>query len=78
MKPITVKQLAEELNELIEKGKGDYPIFLTDDEECNGYHGCWFNASAADEMDDFDLQASTECNCDAEILEDPAKAVYLG
>ena len=37
-KPITVNQLLKNLQELKKKGYGEASIFITDDEECNGYH----------------------------------------
>lgn len=79
MKAVTVKQLAKQLNKLILEGKEDYQIFLTDDEECNGYHACWYVGTVIDEQDDKEFIKYIESiNCDIEILENKNKAVYLG
>ena len=77
MKPITVSQLKNELQKLERAGKGDYAIFLSDDEECNGFHGLWNGASAADEMGDEDRDFYEENNYDLCTLSDTTKAVYL-
>lgn len=76
---ITVKELADQLNKFVEKGKGDYKIFITDDEEGNGYHACWYLGQCADEMDKENRKDAEENNCDLSILgKDKHKAVYLG
>lgn len=78
-KPVSVKDLRDKLDELVEKGKGDYPIFLTNDEECNGYHGCWYLPTVADECDESEAADLYSLNDDAIVLEDDKnKAVYLG
>ena len=77
MKPITVSQLKNELQKLEKAGKGDYAIFLSDDEEQNGFHGLWDGAYAADEMDDEDREFLEENNYDLSTLSDTKKAVYL-
>lgn len=80
MKAMTVKHLYEAFRKLVEAGKGDYQVFLTDDEEANGYHGCWYLPEAADEMEDAaNREYIEEINCDLCILgDDKDKAVYLG
>ena len=76
---ITIKELANQLNKLVKQGKGDYKIFLTDDEECNGYHGCWYLGQCADEMDEKNREYSEENNRDLSILgKNKHKAFYLG
>lgn len=42
MKPLTIKQLLNECKKEIEKGHGDYVVMLSDDDEGNGYHYCWY------------------------------------
>lgn len=44
-KAITVKQLYAELGKLIKQGNGNRKIMLTQDDECNGIHECWFYPS---------------------------------
>ena len=63
MKAITVKQLRKIFDKLDDAGKGDYQVFLTDDEEMNGYHACWYLPEAADEMDGLQRQAQGEILC---------------
>lgn len=41
-KAITVKQLYAALGKLIKQGNGNRKIMLTQDDECNGIHECWF------------------------------------
>lgn len=78
-KALTVKRLLEEFKKLDDAGKGDYQVFLTDDEEGNGYHACWYIPEAADEMDKFSREYNEENNCDLCILgDDKDKAVYMG
>ena len=79
-KAITVKQLRKIFDKLDDAGKGDYQVFLTDDEEMNGYHACWYLPEAADEMEDAaNREYIEEINCDLCVLgDDKDKAVYLG
>lgn len=80
-KPVSVKDLRDKLNELIKRGKGDYPIFLTNDEEGNGYHGCWYLPTVADECDKSEAAYLYDLNDDSIVLQDDKdknKAVYLG
>ena len=77
MKPITVSQLKKELQRLERAGKGDYAIFLSDDEECNGFHGLWEGATAIDEIERDDRAFLEENNYDLHALDDVNKAVYL-
>ena len=74
----TVKDLAEYFSQLVKEGKGDYVVFLTDDEEGNGYHACWYNGKTPAEMDEIERPLFEDCNCDISILKDKNKAVYLG
>ena len=45
MAAITVKQLHAELGKLIKQGQGNRKVALTQDDECNGVHECWFAPS---------------------------------
>ena len=49
-KPLTVKELAKLCQDEIKKGHGDYSIMLSDDDEGNGYHYCWYSFSMAEEL----------------------------
>ena len=78
MKPLTVDELRHALTILTRKGYGDYPIFVADDEEGNGYHGLWYGPEAASEMDPENRKIVEEINNDLCCLEDKDKAVYMG
>lgn len=42
MKPMTVKRLKKLCEEQIAKGNGDKIVILSDDDEGNGYHNCFY------------------------------------
>lgn len=42
MKPITIKELFQLCANQIQEGNGDKVILLSDDDEGNGYHYCWY------------------------------------
>lgn len=48
-KPLTVKDLLKLCQEEIKKGHGDCSIMLSDDDEGNGYHYCWYSFTEIDE-----------------------------
>lgn len=77
-KAITVNQLLKNLQELKAKGYGNAQIFITDDEECNGYHAMWYVGEAAGEMPADKKADCEELNCDLSILDDTKMAVYMG
>jgi hypothetical protein len=77
-KAVTVNQLLKNLQELKKKGYGDAQIFITDDEECNGYHAMWYVGEAAGEMPASRRRDCEELNCDKSILDDTKMAVYMG
>ena len=49
-KPLTVKELLKLCQDEIKKGHGDCSIMLSDDDEGNGYHYCWYSFSTAEEL----------------------------
>lgn len=77
-KAITVNQLLRNLQELKVKGYGNAPIFVTDDEECNGYHALWYIGEAAGEMPADRKADCEELNCDLDTVDDTNMAVYMG
>lgn len=79
-KPVSVKDLRDKLDELVEKGKGDYPIFLTKDEEGDSYHACWYLPTVADECDEFEADLLYSLNDNSTVLPNGKKnkAIYLG
>lgn len=46
MTQMTVKKLFGELSSLMLEGKGDLKIVLADDNEGNGYHGCFYSITS--------------------------------
>lgn len=78
MKPIDVQTLYRACERLIKEGKGDYSVFLADDEEGNGYHGCWYCPTAIDTVDKSQRQFFEEINHDICCLDNKDKAIYLG
>lgn len=79
-KAITIKEIADQFNKLVEEGKGDYQVFLADDEEGNGYHACWYLGTLVDDLEVKERkQFYDDYNCDIELLgKDKKKAIYLG
>ena len=75
---VTVNQLLKNLQGLKAKGYGDAQIFITDDEECNGYHAMWYVGEAAGEMPANRRRDCEELNRDKSILDDTKMAVYMG
>ena len=49
MKPLTITRLLRLCQEEIRKGHGNYSIMLSDDDEGNGYHYCWYAFTEIDE-----------------------------
>lgn len=42
MKPLTIKELYELCEDQVKKGNGNKVIMISDDDEGNGYHYCWY------------------------------------
>ena len=75
-KPMTVNQLLKNLQELKARGYGEASIFITDDEEANGYHGLWYVGEPAC---DLEMREEIEAtNYDLDCLEDKDMAIYMG
>lgn len=53
-KPLTIKELYERCKEEIKAGRGDNVVMLSDDDEGNGYHYCWYAFTPATDMDSID------------------------
>lgn len=49
-RPMTVKQLLRFCQEEIDAGHGDCSILLSNDDEGNGFHYCWYSFSMVDEL----------------------------
>lgn len=73
-KPLTVKELAKLCQDEIKKGHGDYSIMLSDDDEGNGYHYCWYSFSMAEEL----MSAEDEEFCLDEDIAPKSKTIILG
>lgn len=79
MNALTVKDLYLEMKQRVLKGQGDYIVFVTDDEEGNGYHALWYNGLEVAEMEDYERESYEETNCDFSLVENnPEKAIYIG
>ena len=75
---ITVKQLYKDLKKRVEKGQGDYPIFISDDEEGNGFHGLFYTTTCAEDEDEKTKKYLQEINCDIRVVKEKDKVIYLG
>ena len=53
-RPLTVKELYRLCQKEIQKGHGDHVIMLSDDDEGNGYHYCWYDFTEPTEENGFD------------------------
>ena len=51
-KPITIKELKKLCEQEIAKGRGDYSIMISRDDEGNGYHYLWFAFTTLNELMD--------------------------
>ncbi len=51
MKVLTVKQLCALCQDQIRKGRGDYKIMISDDDEGNGYHYLWYSFQTVKEYE---------------------------
>lgn len=49
-KPLTVKDLLKACQKEIERGNGDNVIMLSNDDEGNGYHYCWYSFTTPTEL----------------------------
>lgn len=79
--PMTVEDLFKCMKKQMEKGHGDYIVFVTDDEEANGYHALWYSAITPEDMDGNERKLFEQNNCDlvcAERQGSTDKACYIG
>ena len=53
-KPYTVSQLLEAFQEAVNKGYGDYTVMLSDDDEGNSFHYCWYTLATPAEISEGD------------------------
>lgn len=63
--PYTVKRLLEAFQEAVNKGYGDYTVMLSNDDEANGFHYCWYDLITPAELSEGD-----ECEQDAAYYAD--------
>ena len=78
-KAMTVNRLLEYFKFEKAKGHGDYVVFVTDDEEANGYHALWYIGECSVDMDKENREFVEERNCDLIVLDgETDKAIYLG
>ena len=46
--PLTVEQLLEQCRKAVDEGNGKKYVLISDDEEGNGYHECYFGIEQAE------------------------------
>ena len=80
MKALTIDDLIIMLKKQSQKGHGDYIVFVTDDEEANGYHALWYAGETPETMTKKNREYCEECNCDISLVEKGkySKAYYVG
>lgn len=49
-KPLTIKDLKALCEQEIQKGHGDYSIMLSNDDEGNDFHYCWYAFTTVNEL----------------------------
>lgn len=80
MNAITIDGLIKMLKAESDKGHGDYVVFVTDDEEGNGYHALWYEGETPAEMDEEQREYVEELNHDLSLVGpgEDSKAYYVG
>ena len=80
MKALTINDLLRMLRKEADKGHGDYIVFVTDDEEANGYHALWYTEETPETMTDEQIKCCEEINHDISLVEKgkKSKAYYVG
>ena len=74
-----VKELADYFTRLVKQGKGDYVVFVTNDEEGNGYHALWYLGEEPTDMEQDTRKFVEDYNSDIYLLKDNRdKAIYMG
>lgn len=81
-KALTILDLFNYCKREIKKGHADYKVFISNDEEGNGFHALWYEGQTPKEIEE-KYDANTRkyfenINQDISILEDKEKAIYLG
>jgi len=77
MEALTVNDLLARLILESKKGHGDYIVFVSDDEECNGFHALWTGGHTPKQMSKDCREDYEDINHDLCVLEDKDKAYYL-
>ncbi len=80
MGALTISDLVRLLNKEMAKGHGDYIVFVTDDEEGNGYHALWYAGETPATMTASNRQYCEDNNHDISLVEKGknSKAYYVG
>ena len=74
IKGMTVKELRDECNSLIESGFGDYEIAISRDDEGNGYHTLFYTFITDRE----EVRKAIEYTCSWHDVPDTNNLVILG
>lgn len=78
MKALTIERLYKDLQKEIARGHKDYVVFVTDDEEANGYHALWYVGETPKDMCASNRKYCEDNNCDLSVCEDKSKSYYIG
>ena len=80
MKALTIKDLSRLIIRELDRGHGDYIVFVTDDKEGNGYHALWYEGESPETMDIITIKEVERINHDICLVErgKNSKAYYLG
>ena len=80
MGALTINDLIRMLTKEKNKGHGDYIVFVTDDEEANGYHALWYAGETPYTMTADNRKYCEDSNCDISLVEKGknSKAYYIG
>ena len=71
---MTVKELKNLCEEIINKGFGDHNVIVADDEEGNGYHDLFYPFMTNTEM----VKSAVAWSCCPGNISDPDHSVILG
>lgn len=73
---LTVRELYQDLRQLMREGRGDDYIVVSDDEEGNSYHGIFYGATA----DPKDIRECIEFSNGlyGSVTDDPNKLIIIG
>ena len=80
MGALTINDLIRMLRKQQKLGHGNYVVFVTDDEEANGYHALWYAGETPATMTEENRKYCEDYNHDISLVEKgkDSKAYYVG